>query len=203
MKKVRAFLAIVLALSMMLTLAFSFSTSAAVTAKKVFDQQALAAYWGGNIEVYGTDGLGLQGSLPIPADGWGYIYLNLHQFIDETPYLVYNCEVCDGGWNCLCPAGLLDPTDEVWLVVDGADHVFDLRTIDTENLFFCVTYFESMKFDKLYLTSDASGAYSDGGEQEQPQGGEEPQTGAETLVIPCVALLATSAVAIVVSKKRK
>ena len=151
MKKALTWLLCVTLLLTCMAACLSFS-AAAETRVKMLDLQA--GYKGGHFEEI-NDGLGFKGDLrEMPPEGWGYLYINLAEEIETTPYLVYQVSVCDGGWCTICPNGWINPSEAVNLEKDGERHVIDLRPYLEEypSLCICMTMAAEMEFPLMYLT---------------------------------------------------
>ncbi|MBR7091747.1 MAG: hypothetical protein IKI50_01000, partial [Clostridia bacterium] len=183
MKLFRSMLALALAAVMMLTVSVGFAASAATVIN--LNEVENPAYKGGTFTTT-EDGLGFTANCdPMPAEGYGYLYIDLHQYVETTPYLVYQVTTCDGGWCTLCPGGYLNPEGAVNLEKDGERHTFDLRTIDSATLVICLTMASEMNFPLAYLTDDpdADPTQTTGGDTTGgTTGGDNTQTGAESAV---------------------
>ncbi|MBR7092498.1 MAG: InlB B-repeat-containing protein, partial [Clostridia bacterium] len=105
-----------------------------------------------------ADGLGFTGDLSTTTpEGYGYLYIALHDHIAATPYLVYQLNACDGGWVGGLTIGWVTPPTVATLVMDGARHVLDLRTIDDVNLVINFTFSTTLDMPIAYLTDDPNG----------------------------------------------
>ena len=116
-----------------------------------------AGFKGGYFETT-ADGLGFTGDLSTTTpEGYGYLYIALHDHIAATPYLVYQLNACDGGWAGGLTIGWVTPPTVANLVMDGARHVLDLRTIDDVNLVINFTFSTTLDMPIAYLTDDPNG----------------------------------------------
>ena len=87
MKMFRSMLALALAAVMMLTVSVGFAASAAtvINLNEVEDP----AFKGGAFTTT-EDGLGFTADMSVStAEGWGYLYIDLHDYVADTPYFVY------------------------------------------------------------------------------------------------------------------
>ena len=151
MKKALTWLLCVTLLLTCMAACLSFS-AAAETKVKLLD--LYAQYKGGHFEEI-NDGLGFKADMSeTTPEGWGYLYINLAEAIETTPYLVYQCNVCNGGWCTICPNGWINGSEAVNLEKDGERHVFDLRPYLEEypSLCICLTMESEMDFPLAYLT---------------------------------------------------
>ena len=196
MKLFRSMLALALAAVMMLTVSVGFAASAATVLN--LNEVENPAFKGGAFTTT-EDGLGFTADLSTSTpEGWGYLHINLHPYVADTPYLAYQITENDGSFNRVCYDGLWSDGED--LVIDGERHVINLSAHDGENLYIMTTMNTVMNFPLAYLTDDpdADPTQTTGG----TTGGNNTQTGAESAVAVAAGAVIAAAGLIVLTKKK-